>query len=142
MLSQAAPFPAEERPHRFFLLIGHPQVGASIGSIAPNARDRERLDPRASAQSRERGASAVGSLARSQDLESADSMKAVTCAAFVLLPPSDFLPPRPRRSSGSAVIPFSAPMLVRHRCQLNKVCCSPGTATSKEAVRERARSRE
>src|SRR5580704_10296923 len=103
-------------------------------AIAPNARDQERLDPRASAQSRERGASAVGSLARSQDLESVDSTKAVTCAAFVLLPPSDFLPRRPLRNSGSAVIPFSAPMLARHRCQLNKVCCKPGTATSNEAV--------
>src|ERR1700735_3855693 len=101
-------------------------------AIAPNARDRERLDPPASAQSLERGVSAIGSLARSQDLEFADSTKAVTCAAFVLLPPSDFLPRRPRRNSGSAVIPFSAPMLVRHRCQLNKVCCKPGTPTSNE----------
>src|SRR6266849_9454307 len=77
-----------------------------LPAIAPSERDRERFDPRASTRFREHGASGVGLLARSQDLESAGSRKVVKCAASALLPPSDFLPPRPRRNSEGVVIPF------------------------------------
>src|SRR5216683_4515942 len=98
-----------------------------LPATAPTAPDRERLDPRASIRSRERGASGVGRLARSQDLESVDLTKVVTCAAFALLPPSDFLPQPPRRNSEGVVIPLSTPMLMRHRCQLNKVCSNGAT---------------
>src|ERR1700722_1368333 len=98
-----------------------------LPAIAPSARDRERFGPRVSVRSRERRASGVGRLARSQDLESADSTKVVTCAAFALLPPSDFLTPRPRRNSEDVAIPFLTPMLVRHRRQLNKVCSNSAT---------------
>src|SRR5580692_12259110 len=96
-------------------------------AIAPNGRDRERLDPPVSVRSRERGASGVGRLARSQDLESGGSTKVVTCAAFALLPPSNFPPPQPRRNSEDVVIPFLTPMLVEHCSQLNKVCFSRAT---------------
>src|SRR5216684_8344323 len=96
-------------------------------AIAPSARGRERPDPRASTRFREHGASGVALLVRSQDLESAGSRKVVTCAVFALLPPSDFLPPRPRRNSEGVVIPFLTPMLARHRFQLNKVCSSSAT---------------
>src|SRR6267143_275910 len=78
-------------------------------AIAPSGRDRGRLDPPVSVRCRERGASGVGRLARSQDLESADLAKVVTCAAFALLPPSDFRPRRPRRNSEDVVIPFPLP---------------------------------
>src|SRR6266481_2872029 len=104
-------------------------------AIAPSARDRERFDPRASTRFREHGASAVGRPVRSQDLESAGLRKVVKCAASAVLPPSDFLPPRPRRNSEGVVIPFFTPILVRHRCQLNKVYCKRGTPTSNEAVK-------
>src|SRR6266478_9965033 len=104
-------------------------------AIAPSARDRETFDPRASTRSREHGASAVGRLVRSQDPESAGSRKVVKCAASALLPPSDFLPPRPQRNSEGVAIPFFTPILVRHRCQLNKVCCDRGTPTTNEAVK-------
>src|SRR5713226_1995039 len=85
-----------------------------LPAIAPSERDRERFDPRESTRFREHGASGVGRLARSQDLESVDSTKVVTCAVFALLLPSGFLPRRPRRNSEGVVIPFSTPMLVRH----------------------------
>src|SRR5258708_40198868 len=98
-----------------------------LPAIAPSARDPERFDPRASVRSRERGASGVGRLARSQDLESVDLTKVVRCAAFALLPPSDFRPRRPRRNSEGVVIPLSTPMLMRHRYQLNKVCSNGAT---------------
>src|SRR6266849_2880916 len=98
-----------------------------LPAIAPIEHDRERFDPRASVRSRERGASGVVRLARSQDLESAGSTKVATCAVFALLPPSDSLLPRPRRNSEGVVIPFLTPMLVRHRCQLNKVCSNSAT---------------
>src|SRR6202521_1539202 len=78
-----------------------------LPAIAPSARDRERFDPRASTRFREPGASGVARLPRPQGLESADSTKVVTCAAFALLPPSDFPPRRPRRNSADVVIPFS-----------------------------------
>src|SRR5260370_12332729 len=83
-------------------------------AIEPSARDRERFDPRASTRSREHGASAVGRLVRSQDLESAGSRKVVKCAASALLPPSDSLPPQPQRNSAGVVIPFLTPMLAGH----------------------------
>src|SRR5712692_9058559 len=100
-----------------------------LPAIAPSARDRKRFDPRASARFREHGASGVGRLVRSQDLESADSRKVVKCAASALLPPSDSLPPQPRRNNEGVVIPFLAPMLVRHRCELNKVCSNSAINT-------------
>src|SRR6266436_8468581 len=103
-------------------------------AIAPSARDRERFDPRASTRFREHGEPGVERLVRSQGLESVGLRKVVKCAACAVLPPSDFLPPRPRRNSEGVVIPFFTPILVRHRCQLNKVCCKRGTATSNEAV--------
>src|SRR6202166_3508212 len=76
-------------------------------AIAPSGRVRERLDLRVSVRYRERGASGVARLPRPQGLESADSTKVVTCAAFALLPPSDFPPRRPRRNSADVVVPFS-----------------------------------
>src|SRR5260370_11374272 len=91
-------------------------------AIAPNGRVRERLDLRVSVRYRERGASGVASLPRPQGLESADSTKVVTCAAFAPPPPSDFRPRQPRRNNEDVVIPFPTPMLVKHRSQLNKVC--------------------
>src|SRR6267154_504963 len=97
-------------------------------AIAPSDLVRERLGPLASTRFRERGVSGVGRLVRSQDLESAGSRKVVKCAVFALLPPSDFLPPRPQRNSEGVAIPFFTPILVRHRCQLNKV--SPKVATA------------
>src|SRR5258708_33931370 len=68
-------------------------------AIALSGRDREMLDPPVSGRYRELFASRVGHRPRPQDLESADSGKVVTCAAFALLPPSDFRPRQPRRSS-------------------------------------------
>src|SRR6266478_5797508 len=104
-------------------------------AIAPSVRDRERFGPLASTRFRERGVSGVGRLVRSQDLESAGSRKVVKCAVFALLPLSDFLPPRPRRNSEGVATPFFTPILIRHRSQLNKVCCERGTPTSNEAVK-------
>src|SRR5437899_11917200 len=91
-------------------------------AIAPPGRDRERLDPPVSVRCRELCASGVVRPPLPQDLESAGSTKVVTCAVFALLRPSDFLPRQPRRNSENVVIPIPTPMLVRHRCQLNKVC--------------------
>src|SRR5271155_956840 len=105
----------DERP-------GEPLRLPRLPAIEPSARDRERFDPQASTRSRERGASGVGRLVRSQDLESAGLRKVVKCAASVLLPPSDFPPPRPRRNSEGVATPFLTPMLARHRRRLNKVC--------------------
>ena len=59
-------------------------------AIAPSGRVRERLALPVSVRCRERGVSRVAHLPRPQDLESADLVKVVTCAAFALLPPSDF----------------------------------------------------
>src|SRR5882762_4582240 len=80
-------------------------------AIAPSGRDRERLDPPVSVRCRERGVSRVAHLPRSQDLESADLAKVVTCGAFALLPPSDFPRRRPRRNSEDVVVPFPLPCL-------------------------------
>src|SRR5216683_246540 len=96
-------------------------------AIALSGPDREMLDPLVSARCRELFASRVGHRPRPQDLESAGLVKVVTCAAFALLPPSDFRPPQPRRNSEDVVIPFPDPMLVRHQCQLNKVCFKGAT---------------
>src|SRR5216684_5823108 len=82
-----------------------------LPAIAPSERDRERLDPPVSVRCRERGVSRVAHLPRPQDLESDDLAKVVTCAAFALLPPSDFPPRRPRQNSEDVVIPFSLPCL-------------------------------
>src|SRR5258707_13470568 len=76
-------------------------------AIAPSGGDRERPAPPVSVRCRERGVSRVAHLPRSQDLESADLAKVVTCAAFALLPPSDFPRRRPRRNSANVVIPCS-----------------------------------
>src|SRR6202140_3308235 len=90
----------DERPGEQFRLPPQP-------AIAPCGRVRERLDPPVSVRCRERGVSRVAHLPRPQDLESADLAKVVTCAAFALLPPSDFPPRRSRRNTEDVVIPFS-----------------------------------
>src|ERR1700676_724503 len=105
-----------------------------LPAIAPSARDPERFDQLASTRFREHGAPGVGRLVRSRDLESAGSRKVVKCAASAVLPPSDFLPQRPPRNSEGVVIPFFTPILVRHRCQLIKVCGKRRTPTSNQAV--------
>src|SRR5229473_5051871 len=84
-------------------------------AIALSGRDRERLDPPVSSRRRELFASGVECPPRPQDLESADSTKAATCAAFAVLLPSCFPRRRPRRSNEDVVIPFPHPMLVKHR---------------------------
>src|SRR5580704_11139931 len=65
-------------------------------AIAPSGRVREKLDLRASVRCRERGASGVARLPRPQGPEFAYSTKVVTCAAFAVLPPSDFRLRQPR----------------------------------------------
>src|ERR1700733_6282271 len=89
-------------------------------AIAPRGRVRERPDPPVSGRCRELFESGVARPPGPQDLESADLAKVVTYAAFALLPPSGFLPRQLRRNSEDVVIPFSTPMLARHRYQLNK----------------------
>src|SRR5213593_4290169 len=79
--------------------------------ITLSGRDQERLDPPVSGRRRELFASEVGCPPRPQDLESADSTKAATCAAFAALPPSDFPSRKPRRSNEDVVIPFQLPCL-------------------------------
>src|SRR5580704_15072176 len=64
--------------------------------IAPSGRVRERLALRVSVRYRERGASGVARLPRPQGPEFADSTKVVTCAAFAVLPPSNFRLRQPR----------------------------------------------
>src|ERR1700738_803634 len=78
-------------------------------AIAPSGRDRGRLDPPVSGRRRELFASEVGCPPRPQDLESADSTKAATYAAFAALPPLGFPRRQPRRSSEDAAIPFIPP---------------------------------
>src|SRR6266852_5211136 len=80
-------------------------------AITLSGRDRERPDPPVSGRHRELFASEVGCPPRPQDLESADSTKAATCAAFAALPPSDFPRRQPRRSNEDVVIPFQLPCL-------------------------------
>src|SRR5882724_157708 len=80
-------------------------------AITLSGRDRERPDPPVSGRRRELFASEVGCPPRPQDLESADSTKAATCAAFAVLPPSGFPRRQPRRSNEGAVIPFVLPCL-------------------------------
>src|ERR1700756_5644983 len=75
-------------------------------AIAMSGRDRERPGPPVSGRHRELFASEVGCPPRPQDLESADSTKAATCAAFAVLPPSGFPRRQPRRSSEDVVVPF------------------------------------
>src|SRR5438128_12415954 len=98
-------------------------------AIAPSARDQRRHDLPASVQCRERGVSREACLPRPQDLESAGSKMVATCAVVALPLPLDFPPRRPQRNSEDVVIPFPAPMLRKHRCQLNKVCSNPATNT-------------
>src|SRR5579862_5132788 len=78
-------------------------------AIERSGRDRERCDPPVSGRSREVFGSAVQYPPRPQDLESADSTKVATCAAFAVLPPSGFPLPQPRRSSADVAIPFRLP---------------------------------
>src|SRR2546422_11056035 len=96
-------------------------------AIATSGRDRERRDPPVSVRYRELFASGVRYPPRPQDLESADSTKVATCAAFAVPPPSDFPRRQPRRSNEDVVIPFPHPMLGKHRYQPNKVCFNGAT---------------
>src|SRR5579862_4987941 len=61
-------------------------------ALAPSGRVRERLGLPVSNRYRERGVSEVGYPPLPQGLESAGLAKAARCAAFAVLPPSDFLP--------------------------------------------------
>src|ERR1700682_313656 len=79
-------------------------------ALVPRGRVRERFDLPLSVRCSERGASVVARLPRPQDLESADSMKVVTCEVFVP-PPSGFPPQRLRRNNEDVVIPFPLPCL-------------------------------
>src|SRR5271155_418235 len=78
-------------------------------ALALRGRDRERLDPPASARCRERGVSGVARPPPPQGLESAGSARAAMCAVFALPPRSDFPPRPPRRNSVGVVIPFPLP---------------------------------
>src|SRR6266851_7101219 len=78
-------------------------------AIALSGRDRERLDPPVSSRRPELFVLGVECPPHPQDLESADSTKAATCAAFAELPPSSFPLRQPRRSSEDVVIPFPLP---------------------------------
>src|SRR6266436_1345040 len=89
-------------------------------ATAQRGRDRGRLDPPASVQCRERGASREACLPRPQDLESADSKMVVTCAVFALPLPLDFPPRRPQRNSEDVVIPFPLPCLESIDASLTK----------------------
>src|SRR6266446_5375980 len=89
-------------------------------AIAPRERDRERLVPPVSGRCRELFASRVGHRPRPQDLESAGSTKAATCAAFAALPPSGFPRRPPRRSNEDAAIPFVLPCLRSMATSLTK----------------------
>src|ERR1700722_2365487 len=80
-------------------------------ATAATGRGRATFDPPVSVRSREHDASAVARLTRSQDPESADSTKVVTCAAFVLPPASGFPLRRLPRNSEDVVIPFPLPCL-------------------------------
>src|SRR5438094_7110081 len=80
-------------------------------ATARRGRDRGRLDPPVSVRCRERCVSAVGRRPHLQGPESAGSTKVVTCAVFVLLPPSDFPPRQPRRNSEDVLIPCPLPCL-------------------------------
>src|SRR6267154_6511114 len=96
-------------------------------ATAMSGRDQERRDPPVSGRYHALFASGVGHPPRPQDLESADSTKVATCAGFAVLPPSDFPRRQQRRSNEDVVIPFPTPMLVKHCCQLNKVCFTRAT---------------
>jgi hypothetical protein len=87
------------------------------------------LDLRVSVRYRERGASGVGRPPRPQDLESAGSTKVVTCAAFALLPPSDFPPRQPRRNIEDVVIPFFTGILRKHDSSAYKVSLEDATTS-------------
>src|SRR5260370_14333993 len=78
-------------------------------AIARSGRDRERPDPLVSGRRRELFASEVGCPPRPQDLESADSTKVATYAAFAAQPPLGFPRRQPQRSSEDAAIPFRTP---------------------------------
>src|SRR5260370_19363502 len=78
-------------------------------AIALSGRDRERPDPPVSGRRRELFASEVGCPPRPQDLESADSTKVATYAAFAALPPLGFPRLQPQRSSQDAAIPLRTP---------------------------------
>src|SRR6266478_5043532 len=98
-------------------------------AITPSGRDQERRDPPVSGRYRGLFASGVRHPPRLQDLESADSTKVATCAAFAVLPPSDFPPRRPQRNSEDVVIPFSLPCLESIDASLTKYAPTPATDT-------------
>src|SRR5229473_1800575 len=78
-------------------------------AIAPRGRVRERPDLPVSVRCREHGVSRVAHPPHPRDLESAGLTKVVTCAAFALLPPSDFRPRQPPRNTEDVVIPLPLP---------------------------------
>src|ERR1700730_7004318 len=80
-------------------------------ATAMTGRDRERRAPPVSVRYRELFALGVECPPRPQDLESADSTKAATCAAFAVLPPSGCPRRPPRRSNEDVVIPLPLPCL-------------------------------
>src|SRR6266849_9663112 len=89
-------------------------------AITPSGRDQERRAPPVSGRYRGLFASGVRYPPRLQDLESADSTKVATCAAFAELPPSCFPLRQPRRSSEDVVIPFPLPCLESIDASLTK----------------------
>src|SRR5882757_3524038 len=78
-------------------------------ATAMGGHDQERRDPPVSSRYRELFASEVRYPPRPQDLESADSTKVATYAAFSVPPPSDFPSRQPQRSNEDVVIPFRLP---------------------------------
>src|SRR5271169_5375961 len=94
-------------------------------ATARSGRDRERRDPPASVRYRELFASGVVCQPRPQDLESAGSTKVVTCAAFAVLPLSDFLRRQPQRSNEDVVVPFPLPCLESIAASLTKYASKP-----------------
>src|SRR2546429_4563952 len=114
----------------FFLMTRRPPRSPLFPYTTLFRSDKKRRDPPVSGRYRGLFASGVRHPPRLQDLESADSTKVATCAAFAVLPASDFPSRQPRRSNEDVVIPFSIPMLVKHCSQLNKVCCSHATNSS------------
>src|ERR1700722_17502006 len=98
-------------------------------AIARCGRVRERLDLPVSVRYRERDASRVARLPRSQGPESAGLAKVATCAAFALLPPRDSPHRRPRRNSEGVVVPLPTNILQRHGCSAYKVSLVDATTS-------------
>src|SRR5260370_4624299 len=98
-------------------------------AIPPGGGDRGGLAPPVSVGCRERGVSGVAHPPRPQDLESADLAKVVTCAAFALLPRTDFPPRRPQRNNAGVVIPSFTNILRKHCCPAYKVSLEEATTS-------------